>query len=208
MNFMERVYRADESRKSRFHTASGVLCIDPLELGYAAATTFSRAVLGILAKRPWLVTRALPAIERHVNGARVFEYGAGMSTLWFTDKASAVVSVESNKEWAQRINDALAAQGKPPVLLVTDPEEYAVRINSFDGLFDIVLVDGINRRRCVEEGIPKLRKGGLLILDNTDVNVDLVPTALASGLFDVEHFSGYAPGVLHPNETSLLTKLS
>ncbi|QPF87120.1 hypothetical protein IC762_12825 [Bradyrhizobium genosp. L] len=208
MNFIERVYRADESRKSRFHTATGVLCADPLELSYAAATTFNRAVFGILAKRPWLVGKALPAIERHVNDARVFEFGAGMSTLWFSERAASVTSVESNKDWANRINSALATEGKAGVLLVSDPEEYARRINLSEESFDIILVDGINRRRCVEEGVPRLRKGGLLILDNTDVNLDLIPAALASGTFDVERYSGYAPGVLHPNETTLLTKLS
>lgn len=207
MNIIQRAYRADESRKSRFHTASGVLCLNPMELGYAVQTTFSRVLFGSLAKRPWLVGKALPIIEKHVVGARVFEYGAGMSTLWFAERASQVASVESNYHWAQRINGALATRSQPPVTFISDPDEYAGHINSVDGTFDIVLVDGINRRRCVEQGIPKLRMGGLLILDNTDTNVDLIPTALAAGSFEVQRYSGYAPGVLHPNETSVLVKL-
>lgn len=207
MNIIERIYRADESRKSRFHTASGTLCVDPFELAYAATTTVARATFGFLVKRPWLVGKALPLIEKHVQGARVFEYGAGMSTLWFFDKAESVISVESNAGWAQKINSILACSGKPPAMLLTDAEAYANYIDSVEGLFDIILVDGINRRRCVEKCISKLRKGGLLVLDNTDVNVDLVPEALSAGEFEIKRYSGYAPGVLHPNETTILTKL-
>lgn len=136
----------------------------------------------------------------------MFEYGAGMSTLWFSERAAEVVSVESNPQWAQRINATLEGRGKPPVVLVENPEAYAGFINSCAGLFDILLVDGIVRRRCVEQGIPHLKKGGLLVLDNSDVNKDLVPTALATGPFEVARYSGYAPGSLHPNETSILVK--
>ncbi|MDA9516563.1 hypothetical protein XI04_26415 [Bradyrhizobium sp. CCBAU 11430] len=208
LNLFERIYRADESRKSRFHTASGVLCANPADISYALATTVSRTLFGKLAKQPWLVNKAIAAIEGHVRNARVFEYGAGMSTLWFSERAAEVRSVESNESWSKRVNALLAAEGKPPVTLEKDPEAYARCINSHQGDFDIVLVDGINRRRCVEEGIPKLRKGGLLILDNTDVNTDLIATALAAGSFEIDRYSGYAPGVLHPNETSVLTKLA
>ncbi|SDH20644.1 Predicted O-methyltransferase YrrM [Bradyrhizobium sp. Rc2d] len=207
MNLIERIYRADQSRKSRFHTASGVLCVNPFEVAYAATTTLSRAMFGVLVRRPWLVGKALPIIESRVPGARVFEYGAGMSTLWFSNKAAFVASVESNAGWAERLNAILTAEGRPPVVLRTDPEAYARQIESVEGSFDIILVDGINRRRCVEECVPRLRKGGLLILDNTDVNTDLIPAALSTANFDVKQYSGYAPGVLHPNETSVLTKL-
>lgn len=178
-----------------------------MELSYAAATTLSRLLFGLLVKRPWLVNKAMPIIERHVHGARVFEYGAGMSTLWFAERAIEVISVESNPEWAQRLNAALTARGKPPVALVADADAYARYISRCDGVFDILLVDGIARRKCVEEGVSKLKKGGLLILDNTDVNTDLVPAALAIGAFQVNRYSGYAPGSLHPNETSVLVKL-
>jgi hypothetical protein len=208
LNIFERIYRADESRKSRFHTASGSLCVNPFELVSAFATTLSRVAFGHLVERPWLVGKAVPDIAKHVQGAHVYEYGAGMSTLWFSGRAASVISVESNGEWAKRINAELAARGKPPVILLTDPESYARYIASTDGLFDIIVVDGINRRRCVEESVPKLRKGGLLVLDNTDTQIDLVPAALASGAFEVKRYCGYAPGVLHPNETSVLTKLN
>ncbi|MCK1325058.1 MULTISPECIES: hypothetical protein [unclassified Bradyrhizobium] len=206
MNLIERIYRADDSRKSRFHTASGVLCLNPIEIGYAGATTLGRLLLKSFVKRPWLVTKAWPRIEERATGARIFEYGAGMSTLWFSERAAELVSVESNLQWAARINAALAERGKPPIVLLEDPEAYAGFINSCADPFDILLVDGIVRRKCVEQGIPHLKKGGLLVLDNTDVNKDLIPAALAAGPFEVTRYSGYAPGSLHPNETSLLVK--
>jgi protein-L-isoaspartate O-methyltransferase len=208
LNIFGRVFRGDEKRISRLHTGTGVLCVDPPQLAMALITTLSRVLFGHLIEQPWLVRSSLPAIEERAKNARVFEYGAGMSTPWFTTRAREVISVESNAKWAERINQDLRKQGRPSVELITDPQEYAKLIHNFDGLFDVILVDGINRNQCVAESISKLRQGGLLIIDNTDIQTDLVPLALSIASFSVERFSGYAPGILHPNETALLTKLA
>lgn len=46
---------------------------------------------------------------------------------------------------------------------------YATAIDAFpDGHFDVVLVDGRARPSCTKHALPKLRAGGLLILDNAE----------------------------------------
>lgn len=46
---------------------------------------------------------------------------------------------------------------------------YAASIDTYpDEYFDIVLVDGRVRPSCTIHGIPKLKKGGLLVIDNSD----------------------------------------
>jgi hypothetical protein len=46
---------------------------------------------------------------------------------------------------------------------------YASAIDAYaDNYFDLVLVDGRSRPSCMKHAIPKIKKGGLLILDNSD----------------------------------------
>lgn len=48
-------------------------------------------------------------------------------------------------------------------------KEYVTAIDTYpDGYFDVVMVDGRARTSCLVHGLPKLRSGGLLILDNAE----------------------------------------
>jgi len=147
-------------------------------------------------------------MAKSVGGARVFEYGAGMSTVWFSSVANSIVSVESNSEWHNRISYLTAHLENVQIKLVENPNDYAEYIDNIPGLFDIVVVDGVNREHCVRRSVSKLRVGGLLIADNTDTETELVPLACSLGEFHIERFAGYAPGLFHPNETSILTKIA
>lgn len=48
-------------------------------------------------------------------------------------------------------------------------EKYARTIDQFAAeYFDLILVDGRARPSCIEQAIPRLKKGGLLVVDNTE----------------------------------------
>jgi hypothetical protein len=48
-------------------------------------------------------------------------------------------------------------------------KNYASFIDKFENeYFDVILVDGRSRPSCIMHSIPKLKKGGYLILDNSD----------------------------------------
>jgi hypothetical protein len=48
-------------------------------------------------------------------------------------------------------------------------KSYATKIAEFiDDYFDVVLVDGRSRVSCIHQSIAKIKKGGLLVLDNSD----------------------------------------
>ncbi len=48
-------------------------------------------------------------------------------------------------------------------------EKYARTIDQFPlEYFDLVLVDGRARPSCIQQAIPRLKKGGLLVVDNTE----------------------------------------
>jgi SAM-dependent methyltransferase len=51
-------------------------------------------------RTPWLVFGAIDFLERYLTkDMLVFEYGSGGSTIFFSDRAGQVVSVEHNPEW-------------------------------------------------------------------------------------------------------------
>lgn len=55
---------------------------------------------------PWLTYPAIRALERIVKpGMKVFEFGTGYSTLWWSHHVAEVVGVEHSAEWVQKVRD-------------------------------------------------------------------------------------------------------
>jgi hypothetical protein len=55
---------------------------------------------------PWMPFAAIRFIENLLTkDAKVFEYGAGGSSLFFASRVQKVVAVEHNAEWARRVSD-------------------------------------------------------------------------------------------------------
>jgi hypothetical protein len=105
---------------------------------------------------PWYTKPALTVLDRMVlNRKRIFEFGAGDSTLWFREKGAQVWSVDNNMEWATKINCDFQAFYN----------EYVSTIDRA-GEFNIICVDGVWRDECVIRGWDHLKKGGLMIVDN------------------------------------------
>jgi hypothetical protein len=150
------------------------------------------------AKLPWISFPVIDFLNANLNSnSKVFEYGGGGSTLFFLERAKEVVTVEHNKEWFEILSSSINANSKWKPLFIepesatnfddkhfADPDayfstekdfvnknfkKYASAIDTYsDGYFDVVLVDGRVRPSCMKHGIPKVKKGGYLILDNSD----------------------------------------
>jgi hypothetical protein len=136
--------------------------------------------------------------EIDMRGWQIFEYGSGGSTLYWLGQGACVTSVEHDATWYARVRarippdaaiDYRLVPPEPPERpgLKLDPADpaacasaspprdgrtyrrYVAQIDSFaDGSLDMVLVDGRARPSCIARAAPKLRPGGLLILDNSD----------------------------------------
>jgi predicted O-methyltransferase YrrM len=126
------------------------------------------------ADQPWLPEFFISILEKvlaDIPDARVFEWGAGGSTIWFAQRVREVVTVEANPTWAQFIRDRAAKQDlKNIVVLEYDYETpyYAKCINKIPKQFDLIFVDGKNRRACAERAIVKVRRGGWVLFDNSN----------------------------------------
>lgn len=146
---------------------------------------------------PWFTHPFLAELERwDLRNCNVLEYGGGRSTAWWRKKAAFAVTIEANRDYAGWIENELIKQDLTNGQLIlaessegdrTREEEYVAAwtqrgdflTRSFD--YDIVVVDGIFRYECMQEGIVLLREnpnGGKLIVDNWDQDGFLCPACV------------------------------
>lgn len=140
---------------------------------------------------PWFTYPAIEYLSQwDLSGKTVFEFGAGNSTIFWCRQGARVVSVESNRAWYERVRPRLAANAE--LHLVEETARYAARLMEGPGLFDVIVVDGIERRACCAAALQKLRPGGVIILDNSDWHHHCAALLRAAGLLEVD-FSGFGP---------------
>ena len=120
---------------------------------------------------PWwnvAATREVAGFLRTRPNARVFEYGAGASTIWLARHAASVVSVEHHADWHTRLSKEVARH--PNIELrhrELDGDAYIGAIDTADGPFDLIVVDGRRRTECLARAIPHLAPGGIILLDDS-----------------------------------------
>lgn len=100
----------------------------------------------------------------------VFEYGLGQSTLWWAKRVKSVTTVEHDLRWIKapaytNLPDNIILHhlhynsGYEEAPLLGDKKE--------DKKYDIIVVDGMNRPACIPHAIAALKKGGMLIWDDS-----------------------------------------
>ena len=131
---------------------------------------------------PWLTRAANEFLQTQLKPSdQVLEFGSGRSTIWLAKRVSSVTSVEHNRFWYEQVNSLVqqeSMRSKVELLLhersaETDarrPEsDYVKVLNRFEGSsLDLVLVDGIYRSDCAVLGAPKVKPGGMIVLDNAN----------------------------------------
>jgi hypothetical protein len=135
---------------------------------------------------PWLVPEAVRFLDNWlVSSDMGFEWGSGRSTTWFAKRTMHLSSVESSKDWFNRVRATIDNQGLTNVqyrFCCTDGIEESVAgdsdyVNAIEGIpndsLDYVLVDGWARDYCTLASLGKLKIGGILVIDNA--NWFLVP---------------------------------
>lgn len=128
----------------------------------------------------------------------VFEYGSGGSTIFLAQRVKRVVSVEHNEQWYQLVGESLNEFNLSNVeYFLKEPEkmklegdfcdpcsyasgiqhkfermsfcEYVKVIDNYpDRFFDMVLIDGRARPSCIMHAVKKIKKSGIIVLDNSD----------------------------------------
>lgn len=140
---------------------------------------------------PWFTYPAIEFLEQlDFSAKRIFEFGAGNSTLYWSRRSAEVVSVESDPAW----HGHLAARVGSNVRLILEPEPaaYVAALDREAVSFDVIVVDGLERLACSQAAQTRLRPGGLVILDNADWHPRCAAVLRQAGLLQVD-MTGFGP---------------
>lgn len=149
----------------------------------------------LIKNSPWLAPPSIKFLQKTLNNNLTFlEFGSGKSTLFFAGKVKHLVSVEHHEGWYNKVKDALNTHGfnnvsyklirpeKDELKIEIDKrhrEEFDVELINYkdyyghldnypEAHFDFILIDGRARVECVQHSIPKLKPGGVLMVDNSE----------------------------------------
>ena len=184
---------------------------------------------------PWITFRAEKFLQTILKKDMiVFEYGAGSSTLYFAKRVNQVFSIEHDINWfeqiqqtfdKQSINNIICQLIEPEFLDKNITSEYISMHNLYknksfesyvksievfpDEKFDVVMIDGRARTSCIKLAKNKIKKGGYLIVDNSERKYyfngnDYI---LNANEWKPKHFIGPIPYFFHISKTSFYQKI-
>jgi hypothetical protein len=194
--------------------------------------SFKSSIFSELKPMPWMNYEAICRIQDFVKpGHEVFEYGSGSSTRYWISKGCNVISVEHDKNFFQKMQDVL--NGKCDYKLIEpepDPtislkscnipedykssdfdnhnfESYTKAIDIYpDNYFDLIVIDGRSRTSCIKHAISKIKRDGIIVLDNSDRDYYLKNTHSLFEGWPQETYRGTVRGLLHKEQTTIFRK--
>lgn len=140
-----------------------------------ALVSLSQAIIrkttGHIPREPWIPFAARRALEPLLSrDSRVWEVGAGYSTLWLADRVGQLTSIEADEHWHRLLTEKLRTEKIGNVDLRF--EWRAERMCDFSELpdrsLDLAFIDGGPRGDCLRNVFSKVKPGGHLYLDNWD----------------------------------------
>jgi len=125
---------------------------------------------------PWLTRDAITYLNGNVDTSMsVLEFGAGSSTAWFAGRVGRVYSVEHDHGWWDLTTQRVLEGKFSNVSLyhVPDTNDFEDYIQFGRKLaahykFDVIVVDGRRRVRCIKAVAEFLAKDGMIVLDNAE----------------------------------------
>jgi len=153
---------------------------------------------------PWITYPAIDFLDNiNFTDCSVFEYGSGSSSFWWSNKANLVTSVEMDTSWYKKM-----AQLVPDNVCLIHVENgglYPHAINKFNKKYDVVVVDGAERYKCVVASINKVSDRGIIILDNAEWYPNSARELRSNGFAQID-FYGLSPNNSFPSITSVFYK--
>jgi predicted O-methyltransferase YrrM len=140
-----------------------------------------------------LTPGAVEFLESHLTAdMSALELGSGRSTLWYVARVGRLISVEHDAVWFERVKGQLAARNCRNVdyrfVPLDHPESEPERpeynplpayvkavVDGADQSLDFVVVDGHYRSACIVAVLPKIKPGGLLLVDDANMWPDNAP---------------------------------
>jgi len=181
---------------------------------------------------PWINYRAIEHLDNLISpGTRIFEYGSGASTAYWVKRGCVVTSVEHDRDFFGKIG---AETGRHAAVVLLEPkaernpsdhapaslhsfhssdfpgfsfEDYVRFIDRFpDESFDLILIDGRARPSCINSAVGKVKRGGVLVLDNSDRKHYLEEAAVLLQNWPRKTFRGAVRGLVHQEQTTVFRR--
>ncbi len=160
---------------------------------------------------PWLSYSAIAFLDEKLNkDMSVFEYGSGMSTMYFRDRVKFIKSVEHNKGWYDNVKNGLKDSNSDIMYIPLDEDgDYCRAAQRDSEKYDIILVDGRDRINCCKQSIKSLKDSGIFIFDDSDrEEYQEVFTIMEEQGFRYIRFYGLRPASCYFEATTMFYKPS
>lgn len=160
---------------------------------------------------PSLTAPAIKLLEQLLKPSdHGIEWGSGNSTGWLAERTEHLTSLETSKDYFQLVQANLQRRGINNVtyeqhdLVDSDSEDEMIhsswvqRVSDYSAeSLDYALVDSSPRGCLCDSVAPKLKRGGILVLDNANWYIPppkgFRPTAPGSVLFPLGHSKSRVP---------------
>ena len=174
----------------------------------ALVTSVLRITTSYHPRRPWI---SLPAY-RYLRAAlrsdwKVFEYGSGMSTLWYDRRCAEVHAVEENESWTR----FLAGKMNRSRVYHRVGAAYTEAVLDFQpGYFDLIVIDGMHRLDCFRATLRAAGPNTTIVIDDTDTGAtdadmrEINRNLEAYAGSRVLRFPGFADGYFFAKETTIV----
>lgn len=167
------------------------------ELGWFNSYDKKQSIDGNSLPIPWFTYSSIFFLdERLNNNLKVFEYGSGNSTLWFSDRVNFINSIEHDNHWYKTVTKSLKRSNVKVIYVpLSDVTKYINSCNQTNLKYDIIIIDGRHRVECIKSSIESLSITGIIILDNSNrENYTEAFTFLKETDFRYINFWGMCPG--------------
>lgn len=119
---------------------------------------------------PWYNFPLIEFLNSYIKpNMNIFEYGCGYSTLFYAQKDCNVYSVETKKEWIEKIQTLAIKNNLYHKIHITqsNPHKFPQMIHQYEINFDIIIIDSYHRLSCLTEAKMK-NSNSIIILDNSE----------------------------------------
>ncbi|MBS1531838.1 MAG: FkbM family methyltransferase [Bacteroidetes bacterium] len=157
---------------------------------------------------PWVTYPFIQFIGDRLNSSLdVFEFGAGNSTLYYAGKTGSVTSVDHDMVWYEKIKSTMPPNVNLFFCELTEGGDYCNYATKTGKLYDMLIVDGMDRVNCCINNVVALKPGGVMILDDSErVDYGEATAFLAQKGFKRIDFWGTAPTVYYLKCTTIFYK--
>lgn len=157
---------------------------------------------------PWVTYPFIDFISERLNSdMNIFEFGSGNSALYYSQKVDSITSVKHNQAWYNKISKITPSNVTLIYKVLIENNEYSKCLKDREMIYDIIIVDGVDRNNCIFNSVNFLNNNGVFVLDDSERDEYKEATSfLSSKNFKRLDFWGMAPGILYKKCASIFYK--